>query len=112
MKKILPILIFLSIVFVFLTPLAFAETVEFKNPIEYDTLIDLVKGVTDFLYSVALVLAPLFIVIAGYFFVTASGDPKKIETGKNIVLYTLIGLLIIILSHSLVNVVKDALGVE
>ena len=59
-----------------------------------------------------MVLAPLLIVIGGFYFVTASGDPAKIETGKNIIKYTLIALLIIFLAGPLVSLIKQAIGVQ
>jgi membrane protease YdiL (CAAX protease family) len=109
-KKILLSLVLFSIVLVPL--IVSAEPIEILNPLSYNSLAELVEGVTDFLYGISLVLAPLFIVIAGYFFVTAAGDPNKIETGKKIILFTVIGFIIILLSKGLINAVKDALGVN
>ena len=82
-----------------------------QNPLTYDTFEELIERITYFIYKVALVLAPLLIVIGGFYFVTASGDPAKIETGKNIIKYTLIGLLIILLSRGLITLIKQVLGV-
>jgi hypothetical protein len=43
--------------------------------------------------------------------VAAAGDPSKIETGKKIIFYTLIGFLIILLSRGLVVIIKDLIKV-
>ena len=86
--------------------------VKIDNPLEYDTFGELIEAIIDFFINIALVLVPLFIVIAGFYFVTATGDPAKIETGKKIILYTSIGLLIILLSYGLIAVIQNVLGVQ
>lgn len=85
---------------------------EIENPLEYDTFGELIDAIIDFIYEIGLVLAALFIVIAGFYFVTASGDPAKIKTGQDIIKYTLIGLLIILLSKGLIAVIQSVLGVQ
>jgi len=85
---------------------------EINNPIEYNTFGELTKAIINYIYKIAFILAPLFIVIAGFYFITASGDPAKIETGKKIILYTSIGLLIILLSYGLIAVIQNVLGVQ
>jgi hypothetical protein len=104
-------LLFALVLSCLILPLS-VSALEIKNPLEYDTFEELIEAIIDFIYKIALVLATLFIVIAGFYFVTSSGDPAKIETGKRIILYTLIGLLIIILSTGLIAVIKSVLGVQ
>ena len=86
--------------------------IEFKNPLIYNTFGELINAIINFIFNVALILAPLFIIIGGFYFVTAAGDPAKIETGKKIILYTLIGLLIILLSKGLIAVIQSVFGVK
>jgi hypothetical protein len=88
------------------------SALEIKNPLKYDTFEKLIEAIIDFIYEIALVLATLFIVIAGFYFVTSSGDPAKIKTGQDIIKYTLIGLLIILLSKGLIAVIQTVLGVQ
>jgi hypothetical protein len=112
MKRILPILIFLSIVFVFLTPLAFAETVEIKNPIEYNTLVELIEAFTNFIFVIAMVAAPLVFLIGGFVFLTSGGDSSRIKQGKDIMIYAALGFAIILSVKGLVELIKQALGVD
>jgi len=100
-----------SILLLIILPLS-VLAVEIKNPLEYDTFGELIEAIIDFIYKIALVLAPLFIVIAGFYFVTAAGNPAQIETAKKIILYTLIGFLIILLSKGLIAVIQNVLGVQ
>jgi hypothetical protein len=49
-------------------------------------------NVTNWLFTILLIVAAIFIIIAAYMFVTASGDPDKTKTARNFVLYALIGV--------------------
>ena len=88
------------------------SAINIENPIKYNTFVELINAIIIFIYEISLVLATLFIVIAGFYFVTASGDPAKIKTGQDIIKYTLIGLLIILLATGLIAVIKSVLGVK
>ncbi|MBU4481104.1 hypothetical protein KKH59_02195, partial [Patescibacteria group bacterium] len=56
----------------------------------------------------AMALAVLMLVIAGFIFLTAGGEPQKVNTAKTLILYTLIALLIIILAKAIGSVVEYA----
>lgn len=88
------------------------DTICITNPLEYCTLGDFIYAITDFIFWVATALAPLMIVIAAFYFVTSAGNPNQIATAKRIILYTLIGYTIILLSKGLITVIKGILGVE
>ncbi|HDZ54762.1 MAG TPA: hypothetical protein ENI19_03900 [Candidatus Nealsonbacteria bacterium] len=81
------------------------------NPLASDSLEDLIDGIINFIFWVATVLAPLMIVIAAFYFVTSAGNPQQIATAKKIILYTLIGYAIILLSRGLILVLREILGV-
>ncbi len=88
-----------------------AAGLKLESPIEHKNFGDLIDAIIKFIFNIALALAPLLIVIGGFYFVTAAGDPSKIETGKRIILYTLIGFLIILISRGLVEVIKGLIRV-
>jgi len=94
-----------------ITQFVFAQNFQLESPIEHETFGDLIDAIIKFVFNIALVLAPLFIIIGGFYFVAAAGDPSKIETGKKIIFYTLIGFLIILISRGLVVVLKDLIKV-
>jgi len=77
-----------------------------ENPVTSESFEELLNGIINFLKSVALAAAPIMIVIAAYYFVTSGGDPEKISTGKRIILYTFLAIIIILLASELVNVIK------
>lgn len=86
--------------------------VEFVNPITDDTLDEVINNLIDFVFTIALVICPIVIIIGGFMFVTASGDPKKLETGKKIIFWALVGLAIAIMAKGIVILIRALLGVK
>ena len=77
-----------------------------ENPVTSESFEDLLNSVINFLKSTALAAAPIMFVIAAYYFVTSEGNPEKISTGKRIIFYTFLAIIIILLASELVNVIK------
>jgi hypothetical protein len=82
------------------------------NPLKFCKFQDLIDALINTLFVVALAIVPLMIVWAGMLFITGNGDPNKLSKAKNIMLYTVIGLGIILLSRAIVWAVKNVLGVS
>src|SRR3989344_1999938 len=82
------------------------------NPLAYGTFQEILGAITDFVFTVGMVLAPLMLIIAGFFFVTSAGDPKRIETAKRLALYALIGLAVLLLAKGLIKVLESILRVK
>lgn len=82
------------------------------NPLEATTVEALVEGIIDFIRILAFAITPLLIILAGFYFITSAGDPNKVQTAKNIIKYTVIGLVIILLAEVLIAVIKEILEVS
>ncbi|MCX6759214.1 MAG: hypothetical protein NT012_01470 [Candidatus Nealsonbacteria bacterium] len=72
---------------------------------------DILTKIVNWLITILLVVAALFIVLAAFTFVTAGGDPEKINTARNQVLYALIGVGVALLAWGLVALVQKIIGV-
>jgi len=105
MKKILLISLLLSLPIV-------VSAVEFQNPLEYETFGELIDAIIKFIFYIAVVVTPLMIIIGAFYILTAAGDPKKIGTGKNVIIYTLVGLAIILLARGLIAMIESLIGVK
>jgi hypothetical protein len=105
MKKILLISLLLSLPII-------VSAVEFQNPLEYETFGELIDAIIKFIFYIAVVVVPLMVIIGAFYILTAGGDPKKIGTGKNIIIYTLIGLAIIMLARGLIAMIESVIGVK
>jgi ABC-type uncharacterized transport system permease subunit len=53
-------------------------------------------------------IAVIMVVYAGILLVTAQGDEQQINKGKKIILWAAIGILIIMLSYAIVQVIAGA----
>ena len=80
------------------------------NPLKWCTLDDFIYAITNFIFWVVSALAPLMIVIGAFYFLTSAGNPLQVAQGKKIILYTLVGYVIILVSKGLILVIKDILG--
>lgn len=70
------------------------------------TLKTIINRLIAWLLGIAAGLAILFIIIGGLYYVTAAGDESKVETGKKIVTYAVIGLFIAGVSYSILKVIS------
>jgi len=110
MKKILAISVLAVAVFPILV-LA-DETYQLENPLESESFAEVMAGVLNFVWYIAIAVVPIMLILAGFYFVTAAGDSNKIKTAKDILLWTLLGFGLIALSKGIVQLVMDILGVE
>jgi len=103
MKKIIPLALILML------PLfAFAQSSDLpygEAPVAKGTIWELLKTVLNWFFNVVVILAAIFLVYAGFTFLTAGGNPEKTSHSFNILMYSLVGLGIAILAKFLVNVI-------
>jgi magnesium-transporting ATPase (P-type) len=102
----------LLIFFHFNTCYAQATSVTIQNPLNATSFEALVDNLLSFLTVLALVLVPIIIIIGAYTIMSAGGDPAKVAKGKDIIIYSLIALVIILLAKSLVAIIKQILRVK
>jgi glucose uptake protein GlcU len=63
------------------------------------------KKVFTLLLGISGAIAVLFVLLGGFQYMTSAGNEKQAETGKNNVMYAIIGLVVVILAYTIVNVV-------
>ena len=85
--------------------------IKFQNPLKDLTFTGLINNIINFLFTIAVIVAPILLVIAGVIFMTAAGDPGKVKTARNMLLWTIVGFAIILISKGLVSVLKGILGI-
>ena len=102
MKKAL--LIFLLILF--FIPLI-SEAVTIPNPLKAQNFTELLEAIINFIFYLSLGIAPIMIIVAGFYFITANGDLEKINTAKKIILWVSIGLIVVISAKGLIKLFED-----
>jgi hypothetical protein len=83
----------------------------FINPLRATTFAAVLNTILNFLFTIALVVAPLAILAGAFLFVTASGNPDQISRAKKTLIWTMIGFIVIMLSRALVSVIQNILGI-
>lgn len=108
MKKIFYFLVILGALSV--SSFAFADGID--NPLQYDTFEDMTAAIIRFLFTVGIAIAPILFAIGGIMIATAGGNPQQVQKAQKLMLYTAIGLAVILFAQGLVSVLKNVLGVE
>lgn len=80
------------------------------NPLKAETFEELIDNLINFVFQIAVVLAPLLIIIGGLYVIFAAGDPYKVERGKKIILWTIIGFVIVLLAKAIGGIIRYLLG--
>ena len=83
-----------------------------ENPLSFDTLVELLNKIMNFIWKLAIVFAPIMLLVGGFYIMTAGGNPTNLEKGKKIMIYTVIGFAIVLLSRALVSLFKEILGAK
>ena len=109
-KTIIFALLFSSLSSVFLIGQCFA--VEIPNPLEYDTIAELIEAIINFVWLLGIVGAPLVVIIGGFMLLTSGGNPNRLEQARKVMLYGVIGFAIILTVKGLIALIKGVLGVE
>src|SRR3989344_2142708 len=93
-----------------------ASPIVVKAPPGVETTSDVILNIPQFLITVVLVigvvLAIIFILISGIQWILSGGDEKQIEGARKRLTYSIIGLVVIIISAVIVSLVFYLLGID
>jgi len=79
------------------------------NPTHNTDFMQFIESLGNWLFTIALVAAPLVILIGAFMFVTAAGNPEKVKTGRKIIIWAIIGLAIAGASKGIIAFIKALL---
>jgi hypothetical protein len=102
------IIIFAAISFV--PPVLVAHgIVELPNPLGKTTTISaLITNIANFiLFNIALPFAGLMLIFAGFRFVTAQGEPEKINKAKQNFVWTITGVAVVVAAQLIITYIRD-----
>lgn len=105
MKKILLISILIGLLIlptIGLTQSRPTTTTDIKKVPQDVHPLKVLERIVDVVFTILLIFAALMIVVAGFYFITASGDTEKVKTARNFVLYALIGVIVAFLARGLI----------
>ncbi len=82
----------------------------FVNAIESgDDVLTVLSNITSWLWQIFLIATILAFLAAGFFYITAAGNPEKINRANRMVLYGVIGVAVALLSGGMVALLESIL---
>jgi hypothetical protein len=70
-----------------------------------------VTAVINFLFTLAIPICAIMVLVGGFQMMTAAGNPEKFSSGKKTILYAVIGFAVVIVARSVSILVGNLLGV-
>ncbi len=77
------------------------------NPIKVDSINGLIKTLLEGVLKVGIPIVALAIIYCGFLFVSARGNPEKLNTAKSALLYTVIGAAILLGSWAISQLISN-----
>lgn len=84
--------------------------IQITNPLNATSFEAIINNVINFIFGLAVLLAPLMILIGGALFITSGGNISQVEQAKRMILWTIVGFAIILLSKGVLGIIKQLLG--
>jgi len=88
--------------FFLLTPFLI-QAISIENPLKSESVGELINVLADLIFVIALAVVPIMIIIAAFNFITAGDDPEKVALAKKIILWTFLGVLIVLLGRGIIS---------
>jgi hypothetical protein len=88
------------------------STIEFTNPLKFNTVEQVLTSVLNALQGVIVVISIVFIIVGAILYITSAGDEKRIEMAKKAITASLVGLAIGIAAPTLLKEIYTILGAK
>lgn len=84
---------------------------ELPNPLgNVSTFAEIIDRVTGYLIIIAAPIVALMILFAGFKILTAGDNPENLKSAKQMILWTVVGYAIILVSKGITLIIKQLLG--
>jgi len=80
------------------------------NPLEADTLADVVAAIAGFIFIIGVAIVPVMVLLGAFYLMTSAGDPAKVKKGRDCIMWAAIGLAIILLAKGISYTIQFLLG--
>lgn len=84
---------------------------------DYKTIYDPAKSsspllnfVIALIFVIGIIAVVIFVIYSGILWATSAGDKQKIETARHTLTYAIIGLILIVLSFVIINLIETLVG--
>lgn len=73
-------------------------------------LVTWMEVILDWVFSIVMILAILFMLVAAFLFLTAGGSPEKIATARQMLIYAIIGIGVALLAYVIPYIIRGFLS--
>jgi len=84
-----------------------ARAVSIEPPTDNTDIASQAGAFLQWLLSIAGSVALLMLIYGGIVYIVSAGNPEKAEQGKRIVTWTLYGLLVVLMSYSIISTIEE-----
>lgn len=106
--KVLTLLSFFALVSVAVVMPATANAQDETIPEDIE-MVEALDAIANWLWTILLLVAVIFIVLAGYTFVTAGGNSDQVNKARDQVLWAVVGVAVALISRGVIDFVKGLL---
>ena len=82
-----------------------------EGPTTGAELMQTITTIADWIFALLLIFATIFIVLAGFQFVTAGGDPGAVSQARTKLLYAAVGVAVAVVAKGIPVAVRHIIGV-
>lgn len=79
----------------------------FNNPLSFTSITDMIIAIINVVIVMSIPVIVFFLIYAGFMYVTARGNPEKLQQASQALLYGIIGGVIILASVAIMTIVKN-----
>lgn len=98
--------------FLFLCLPSISNAAVLDNPIGIDTFEELVDVIGTWIFNLAIPIAVIVIIYAGFLMLTAGGNPAKFKKGTEALKYAVIGIAVVLIGRGFVTLIESILSLR
>jgi uncharacterized membrane protein YobD (UPF0266 family) len=86
------------------------ESRKLLNPLAFPSITELLAAILNMVIVISIPFVMLFIIYSGFLYVTAQGNPEKLQVANRALVYGVIGGVIIIGSVAILQIVENTVN--
>ncbi len=91
-------------------PLSLVNPLDPQNTGKCADILCPMQAVINFLFTIAIPLCGIMVLVGGFQMLTAAGDPTKFSNGRKTILYAVVGFAVILVAGGVATLIQNTLG--
>ena len=97
---------------VFFAPVARAQEIKLSNPLGCDDFECVVTKIIDAIFALSIPVVAAMVIIGGFQILAGGSSPEKVKSGRQTILWAVVGFVVILFAKSVVFIIQDVFGAE